>query len=367
MPVVIVPVGKSLHADARNSKVGAIEREPIHMNSPAVRLAPEPIDLAYQADLLGNIQQALAGLQGFDVMALELIQNADDAGAHRIVFDIRDDALILRNDAQFTTCGLSTLRCPWDTDGGPDGLVRPCNFHAISRVGSRSKVYASGQIGRFGIGFISVYQITDAPVVRSAGIEMRLEPLSGTAPTKTVDDRDGTEFELPYAAASSGTRKAFNASPTPIAVAGLLRDAIGRAMVQGLFFLKHLRCVEIRRNGARDRSAVIHREDGVLTLKIAPGDQVYRWKVLTRDAGDLAAERDIFTRYPTLVQLKRSPIVDVAIPLSADPTEGLIYAYLPTEQQSRMPLHVNGDFFPHPNRRSIVLHRGQDQGVGPWR
>ena len=40
--------------------------------------APEPIDLTYEADLLGNIQQALAGLQGFDVMALELIQNADD-------------------------------------------------------------------------------------------------------------------------------------------------------------------------------------------------------------------------------------------------------------------------------------------------
>ena len=30
------------------------------------------LDLAYEADLLGNIQQALAGLQGFDVMALEL-------------------------------------------------------------------------------------------------------------------------------------------------------------------------------------------------------------------------------------------------------------------------------------------------------
>ena len=51
------------------------------MNSQADGLASEPIELAYEADLLGNIQQALAGLQGFDVMAFELIQNADDAGA----------------------------------------------------------------------------------------------------------------------------------------------------------------------------------------------------------------------------------------------------------------------------------------------
>jgi hypothetical protein len=179
----------------RDEKTAAVEREPIHISGPAHGLAPEPIDLAYEADLLGNIQQALAGLQGFDVMALELIQNADDDAAQTIIFDVRDDALILRNDAHFTTCGLSALRCPWETDGGPEGLPRPCNFHAISRVGSRSKVYASGQIGRFGIGFVSVYQITDAPIVRSAGIEMRLEPLRGTAPTKTVDDRGGTEFE----------------------------------------------------------------------------------------------------------------------------------------------------------------------------
>ena len=44
-----------------------------------------PVSLAYEADLLGNIQQALAGLQGFGVMAMELIQNADDAGAAPIL------------------------------------------------------------------------------------------------------------------------------------------------------------------------------------------------------------------------------------------------------------------------------------------
>jgi len=33
---------------------------------------------SYTANLLGNIRSHLAGLQGYDVMALELIQNADD-------------------------------------------------------------------------------------------------------------------------------------------------------------------------------------------------------------------------------------------------------------------------------------------------
>lgn len=39
---------------------------------------------SYTANLLGNIRSHLAGLQGYDVMALELIQNADDAKAKSV-------------------------------------------------------------------------------------------------------------------------------------------------------------------------------------------------------------------------------------------------------------------------------------------
>ena len=40
----------------------------------------EPLKtLTYDADLCGNIEQALKGLQGYGIMALEIIQNADDA------------------------------------------------------------------------------------------------------------------------------------------------------------------------------------------------------------------------------------------------------------------------------------------------
>ncbi|XVN13469.1 hypothetical protein QZH47_17705 [Pseudomonas corrugata] len=40
---------------------------------------------SYTANLLGKIKSHLAGLQGYDVMALELIQNADDAKAESII------------------------------------------------------------------------------------------------------------------------------------------------------------------------------------------------------------------------------------------------------------------------------------------
>src|SRR3546814_3827069 len=41
--------------------------------------------------------------------------------------------------------------------------------------------------------------------------------------------------------------------------------------------------------------------------------------------------------------------------LHASQGDGLLYAYLPTEQASGLPLHINGDFFPHPTRRTITL------------
>lgn len=45
------------------------------------QLADDAPDLDYEADLCGNIEQALKALQGYGIMALELIQNADDACA----------------------------------------------------------------------------------------------------------------------------------------------------------------------------------------------------------------------------------------------------------------------------------------------
>lgn len=325
------------------------------LNAEEASVSSKPITLTYEADLLGNIQQALAGLQGFGVMALELIQNADDAGADSLVFDVTEAGLFVRNNAEFSTCGLREIRCPWERGGDPDGHKRACNFHAISRMGSRNKIRVASQIGRFGIGFVSVYQVTDAPVVRSTGIEMQLIPIDGSGETKVIPRTGGTEFELPWAALASDTRKGLNASPTPPDVVRLVVAAIADVMARGLFFLRKLRTIELFKTGDLVRSVSIARDGGVVGLEIKPEGRQEKWKILTRDASDLAAERRIFDDFPTLVELDRSPIVSIALPVHEESVDGLLYAYLPTEQVSGMPLHINADFFPHPTRRTITL------------
>ncbi len=322
------------------------------MTGVAVANAPAPVTQRYEADLLGNIQQALAGLQGFDIMALELIQNADDAGAATMRFDVREDGLHVWNSERFSSCSLTETVCPHLAD---EGIARPCNFHAISRMGSRSKINVGSQIGRFGIGFVSVYQITDSPVIRSRDLQMRLDPLNSESPTRRIPEIEGTEFELAWASTQSATRNALNASPTPNDVRERVASEIRGVMDRGLFFLRRLKHVELRVGGKLVHAVSIDREDNVLILTKQPEDQRERWLVLSADAGTRAEELELQARFPMLADLDRSTAVSVAIPLDDKPFEGLLYAYLPTEQPSRLPLHVNADFFPHPNRRAIVL------------
>jgi hypothetical protein len=310
--------------------------------------------LDYEADLCGNIEQALKGLQGYGIMALELIQNADDAGATELVFDSRADGLVVRNNTAFSSCSALSGRCPWERNGDPEGRRRPCNFHAIARMGSRSKIGAPDQIGRFGIGFVSVYQITDTPTVRSAGTQLTLNPLTGKGAVAVTETDAGTEFSLPWASATSDIRSALNASPTPPDVASAVVAEIIAVLDTSLLFLRHLRRVEVRHHGSLCLAIDIDRDGDRLTLDLAPGGR-RSWLVLQGDAGQAIDESGIEEKFEALEKLDRSRAVSVAVPLDGAAIEGRLFAYLPTQHPTGLPIHVNADFFPHASRQDIVL------------
>ncbi|MBE7556759.1 MAG: hypothetical protein HS126_37410 [Anaerolineales bacterium] len=112
-------------------------------------------------DYLGFLQTQLRDLRGISTLAYELIQNADDVlddqgrpAASRIMFDICDDALIVEND----------------------GVFREVDFDRVSQIASGGKREEKGTTGAFGIGFISVYQVTDCPEILSSGQHWRIRP-----------------------------------------------------------------------------------------------------------------------------------------------------------------------------------------------
>lgn len=102
-------------------------------------MSSQPTFLSQSVDYLGYLSQQLGDLHGIATLAHELIQNADDAkdaegklSATRIVFDFKDDALEVSNDAVF----------------------RPIDFERIQTVASGSKRSEAGvrTTGKFEIG-----------------------------------------------------------------------------------------------------------------------------------------------------------------------------------------------------------------------
>ena len=152
---------------------------------------------------LGFLAQQLGDLAGKTTLANELIQNADDAkddcgrlSTTRITFGVTDSELVVSNDSVF----------------------REIDFRRMQEVSSGSKRAESGDrtTGAFGVGFISVYQVTDRPEIHSAGRVWILRPDSPE--DKRIEERlnpsitadRGTVFRLPWAFDESSVRKALS-------------------------------------------------------------------------------------------------------------------------------------------------------------
>ncbi len=307
---------------------------------------------SYTANLLGNIRSHLAGLQGYDVMALEMIQNADDAGAETIVFDIRNDGLAVHNDGEFTYCG--------DLEANPCGskvtLGYSCDHHRIVDVGSGGKLSRSNNIGRFGIGFLSAYQVTDHPEIRSSGIKLTLLPESGEWFVEPDDGPVGTAFFLPWARnPHSAARLLLGVSHIGASHIDRIAHDIRRVLRQSLLFLRNVRSAEVHQDGALLLGCDLDRDNGSdLMVSFRPDDDVEYWHILRADASE-AAER-LHNAHPLLEPLDRG--TEVGIGFRTDPellAEGLLYAFLPTEQSSGLPLHVNADFFPEADRKAVIF------------
>ena len=314
---------------------------------------------AYTANLLGNIRSHLAGLQGYDVMALELIQNADDAKAEKIVFDISHDGLVVGNSGTFTYCGdLHSSPCPFKAEVG-----RNCDYHRITEVGSGDKLSQSENIGRFGIGFLSAYQVTDHPEVRSSGVKLTLLPEEGAWFIEEPDDEPiGTTFFLPWARdPNTPARLGLGVSHVSAAHIEQLSEDFRRVLRQSLLFLRHVRIAEVRRDGALLQGCELDRsDDSDLIVSFRPGDEIEQWHILRADSAE-AAKR-LCDTHPQLASLARKTEVSIGIRTDPEPiSEGLLYAFLPTEQSSGLPLHINGDFFPESDRKAVIFKGHQHE------
>ena len=157
----------------------------------------------------------------------ELIQNAEDAGATELAFELFADRLEVRHDGRPFT---------------------EADVRGVCGVGQSGKSGDLTQIGQFGIGFKSVYAYTRSPHIHSGGEHFRIETYVRPYPAERLHgDTAGTVFVFPFD---------HGAVPAPVAVREI-SAALNGIEPGTLLFLRHI--TRLRVGGVQVDGAVIER------------------------------------------------------------------------------------------------------------
>lgn len=310
-------------------------------------MADEFIYKGQEISYLGFLETQLRDMQGVAALAYELIQNADDVkgpagqpGSSRITFDVGEDALIVEND----------------------GVFRPVDFERLQTIAGGGKRVEAGTTGAFGLGFLAVYQVTDAPEIFSAGRHWTIRPQA--PPEERIRERpaqtEGTRLRLPWALdPESEVRRTLRLPAVRRDELDALAHDLAQAIERGALFLRQLQVLEVKRAGQTVRRIARAEVDAAG----APGRQLLlqndegktaTWLLFegTFPAGELAA------RHPGQIEEGRSGRVQLALPTDQMVRQGRLYAGLPTGTRSPLPFHVNADFYPTSDRKRIHFDGG---------
>ncbi|KAI5066266.1 hypothetical protein GOP47_0018890 [Adiantum capillus-veneris] len=147
-------------------------------------------DFGQRVDLTRRIREVLSNYPEGTTMLKELIQNADDAGATQVAF-----CLDRRQHGEDTL--LYKELAPWQ---GPSLLAynnaefSADDFESISKLGGSKKGRQPWKTGRFGVGFNSVYHLSDLPSFVSGRHIVYFDPhckflpnVSAVNPGKRID------------------------------------------------------------------------------------------------------------------------------------------------------------------------------------
>ncbi len=252
----------------------------------------------------------------------ELIQNAEDAGATELAFELFEDRLELRHDGRPFT---------------------EADVRGVCGVGQSGKSADLTAIGKFGIGFKSVYAYTRSPRVHSSAEHFRIanyvrpfavEPLPVT----------GTLFVFPF---DHDTVPAADAVREIAAALNALQPRI-------LLFLRnieHLRLGGAGVAGSVVERSIAERSDASRRVTLSSsgrrGDQ---WLVWHRQVPDHPGQR-----IEIAFRLEGGRIVAVA--------ESPLTVFFPTEKETFLGFLIQGPYRTTPARDNIPGHDPSNQAL----
>lgn len=264
----------------------------------------------------------------------ELIQNAEDAGATEISFEVFADRLEVRHNGR-----------PFTAD----------DVRGICGVGHSTKTDDLTAIGTFGIGFKSVYAYTGNPRIHSADVHFRIEsfvhPYRLNPPDEPGTPDGGTRFVLPF------DRADVPADVAATEIAGAL-DAISP---RTLLFLRHIDTLAI--GGVSLTRTALRRR----VRTSSPGRRRADSREVTvtrRSAGQRTDETWIIWHRP-LDELGQPDLrAEVALELHdaadarrlAAPGSAPLVVYFPTHKETFLGFWLQGPYRTTPARDNVPDH-----------
>ncbi len=253
----------------------------------------------------------------------ELIQNAEDAGATELFFELFPDRLEVRHDGRPFT---------------------EADVRGVCGVGQSRKSLTS--IGQFGIGFKSVYAYTKTPRVYSAGEHFRIEAYVRPFPVEPLDlPASVTLFVFPF----------DHDTVTADVAAGEIAAALNALRPGTLLFLASI--ARLRVGGVRVADAAIERSvtEGTprrVTLSKGRARRDEEWLVWARPVEGLS---------------QVSHQIEIAFPAEAGRiTERGTFplsVFFPTEKETFLGFVVQGPYRTTPARDNVPEHDPSNQAL----
>ena len=287
---------------------------------------------ALLSDLAG-LEQYIA--ESYDARSfVELLQNADDAGASRFVVQRAGDSLLVANDGRpFTR-----------TD-----------FESLCRSAASHKQRGT-TIGYRGIGFKSVVGFAETVYLFSGGLEA---VFSAQRTLKEVPGASRVPLvRIPHPV-QAGERNEMASAVDSISQEGFRTTFIFKSLVASgieaefaafdptaMLFLRHVRQVEIR--AAVDELITARREavdQRTRSIRLVGSSGATRWRVVERDDMALA-----FSEGETGIE-------------RLEEREAVVHAFLPTRELTGLAIKINGDFSTDPSRTRVILDERSADGI----
>ena len=266
----------------------------------------------------------------------ELIQNADDIkSCNTVEIELTDDTLRIRNDG------------------------RPMKSEEVDTLcaAGQSTKQDPEYIGHFGLGFKSVFSISDSPRVRSGYFHFEFDSDRLTVPEihDVSTPVKGTEIELPLKEDLSSERREQ------------LQDRLDEVH-RLLTYLRNVSQIEITQEGettvyrresdSESPERIIYKDDEVLERRLVfttddkPSGEAFEQLADKRQID----EEETVRESPVSVTLSFE--VDDSHRPCSKAEDCYLFNFLPTDERSGFPFDVHADFLLEPNRRELAWKDG---------